>query len=170
LISRLHNDNVASIKTFGYITGIKLSRIYKERRIQLETITKADYTEQPKQYKPRKNSVEADYNSVFYMKNRGGDGKTVEFVESRGRLWNYGGYEFFIVVDEQGKMKYSITEGKTGLIAARGTTLKEAQDSVRELVNREGTPSQRTFADIVTLTVERDGISPLYQTDLDIGD
>jgi hypothetical protein len=161
LISRLNNGNVASIKTFEHITGIKLAKTAKARSAQLETIAKIDYAE-PKQYKPRKATVEADYNSVFYRKNRGGDGKSIEFVEARGRLWKYGGYDFFIVADEQGKMTYSITEGKTGLIVARGATLKDAQDTVRELVNREGTPSQKTFADIVTLTVERDGISPLY--------
>jgi len=53
IIFCLYNDNVASIKTFEHITGIKLAKTYKERKAQLETITQADYGK-PKQYKPRK--------------------------------------------------------------------------------------------------------------------
>jgi hypothetical protein len=164
LISRLHNGNVASIKTFEHITGIKLAKTSKARIAQLEIITKADFAE-PKQYKPRKATVEADYNSVFYKKKRCDNGKSFEFVEARGRLWTYGGFDFYIVVSGQEKKSYSITEGKTGSMAAQGKTLQAAQDEAKKLVNFGGALSQISFADMVRQAIERDGISPLYQTD-----
>lgn len=45
IISRLHNDNKASIKIFEYITGLKLPKSYKERIKYLESITSADFKE-----------------------------------------------------------------------------------------------------------------------------
>lgn len=43
IISRLHNDNKASIKIFECITGLKLPKSYKERKIYIEAITSADF-------------------------------------------------------------------------------------------------------------------------------
>lgn len=44
IISRLHNGNRASIKTFEHITGLTLPKTYKERREYLESISSADFT------------------------------------------------------------------------------------------------------------------------------
>ena len=53
VISRLHNDNKASIKIFECLTGLKLPKGYKERISYLEGITVSDFKE-PVDYKPRK--------------------------------------------------------------------------------------------------------------------
>lgn len=44
IISRLHNGNRASIKTFEHITGLTLPKTYKERREYLAGISSADFT------------------------------------------------------------------------------------------------------------------------------
>lgn len=45
IISRLHNDNKASIKIFECITGLKLPKSYKERKTYLEKLTISDFKE-----------------------------------------------------------------------------------------------------------------------------
>lgn len=44
IISRLHNDNKASIKIFECLTGLKLPKGYKKRIEYLENITSKDFT------------------------------------------------------------------------------------------------------------------------------
>ena len=39
VIARLHNDNKASIKIFECLTGLKLPKGYKERKVYLESIS-----------------------------------------------------------------------------------------------------------------------------------
>ena len=53
VISRLHNDNKASIKIFECLTGLKLPKGYKERVAYLEGLTVSDFKEAV-DYKPRK--------------------------------------------------------------------------------------------------------------------
>ena len=166
LISRLHANNIASIKTFEQITGIKLAKTQKERSMQLETITKSDYTTTPKQYIPRKPNEQAEYNDIFYIKQPSGDGNNIEFIESCGRLWKYNGYDFFITYAEKNKTAiYKITEGKTGVLVVRGSTLKEAKDTAREITNdmRGGKPLGTSFAKIIEQNIKNHGISPLYK-------
>lgn len=55
IISRLHNDNKASIKTFECITGLKLPKGYKERITYLNNITSNDFVGMV-EYKERKKS------------------------------------------------------------------------------------------------------------------
>ena len=43
VISRLHNDNKASIKIFECLTGLKLPKSYKERKAYLEILTSNDF-------------------------------------------------------------------------------------------------------------------------------
>ena len=164
LIRWLHNGNTASIKTFEYITGIKLAKTQKERRKQLEIITKADYTTRPKQYKPQKPKEQAEYNDIFYKKQLSGTGETknVEFIETKGRLWKCNGYDFFIAYT---KPVYKITEGKTGLLVASGNTLKEVQKAAREITKnmRGGKPMDMPFAEMIEQAIKNHGISPLYQ-------
>ena len=45
VISRLHNDNKASIKIFECLTGLKLPKGYKERITYLEGLTVSDFKE-----------------------------------------------------------------------------------------------------------------------------
>jgi len=167
LINRLHNGNVASIKTFEHITGIKLAKNYKERCVQLETITKADY-KKSKQYKSRKKSEQtkqAAYTDIFYKYQKSENGNTFEFVESQGRLWKYNGYDFYITYVKINRLPYSITEGKTGLIVARENTLKEAKDAAKEITKnmRRGKPMDKPFAEVIEQTINKNGISPLYK-------
>ena len=70
IISRLHNDNKASIKIFECITGLKLPKSYKERKEYLEGLTKEDFQEMV-QYKPRKKAEQTEEREVqkeeFYI-------------------------------------------------------------------------------------------------------
>ena len=70
VISRLHNDNKASIKIFECITGLKLPKSYKERKVYLEGLTKEDFQEMV-QYKPRKKAEHTEEKEVqkeeFYI-------------------------------------------------------------------------------------------------------
>jgi hypothetical protein len=166
LISRLHNHNVASIKTFEHITGIKLDKTHKKRIAQLELIQKSDYTAKPKHYKPRKSKEQADYNDIFYKKRLNEDGISIDFVEARGRLWNYDGYDFFITYAKKGdKISYTVTEGKTGILVTSGNTLKEVQAAAKEITNnmRGGKPLETPFAAILERNIKNHGISPLYK-------
>lgn len=153
IISYLHNGNTTSIKTFEHITGIKLAKTYKERSAQLEVITKADYCEL-KQYKPRKEAVAAEYNDMFFILQRGDNGP--EFVESRGRLWKYGGYDFYIQI--HGKGLYKATEGKSGLkITDSCKTLDDLKKKVSGKVAEVG------FIAAIEKNIESYGISPLFE-------
>lgn len=155
IISRLHNHNPASIRTFEYVTGVKLAKSHKERITQLEVISKADYGA-PKQYKPRKTAVPAEYNDIFYVNRRKGDGG-IEFVESRGRLWRYNGVDFFIQKDE--KDRYKATEGRSGyLMTSNCQTLEELKKSVKSKIASIGDTFEKSINDVI----EKYGISPLY--------
>jgi hypothetical protein len=152
IISRLHNHNTASIKTFEHITGTKLAKTEKERKAQLQIISKADYGE-PKQFKPRKEAVKADYDNVFYLLNRADNG--TKFVESRGRLWRYKDYMFFIQKNDKGG--YKATEGKTGLLVANDCkTLTNLKKKIIGMVNGS------IFADSIERSIGETGLSPLY--------
>lgn len=70
IISRLHNDNKASIKIFECLTGLKLPKGYKERIAYLEGLTVADFKEAV-DYKPRKRAEHTEEKEVqkeeFYI-------------------------------------------------------------------------------------------------------
>lgn len=152
IISLLHNDNNASIVTFEHITGIKLAKSYKERKTQLQTITNADYGEM-KQYKPRKAAVQSEYNDIFYVLNRV-EG-SLEFVESRGRLWRYGGFDFYI--QKHGQGLYKVTEGRSGLMVINNCkTLGDLKKSVASKV------AGNAFSTSIKRNIENCGLSPLY--------
>ena len=158
LISRLHNGNVASIKTFECITGIKLAKTYKARKTQLEQISTADYVERPKQYKPRVNPNKIDYNTPFYICNI--DGK---FVEAAGRLWQYNGYDFYIQKDS--KRLYKATEGRSGILVTDSCpTLENLYGSVKNIMAQMGDK----FGANIQQKIERNGLSPLYTNQSDV--
>jgi hypothetical protein len=161
IISRLHNGNWCSIKTFEHITGIKLEKTQKARRAQIETITKADYKDTPKQFKPRKTTEKVEYSDTFYKVEFNYDTKKSEFVEAIGRLWRYNGYDFYVAHIGD---NYRCTEGKTGLLVSSGNTLKEVQDLAKQLTNnmRGGKPLQVPFAYMISQAIEKSGLSPLY--------
>lgn len=158
IISRLHNGNVASIKTFEHITGIKLAKTNKERQIQLEKITKSDFAEQPKQYKSRKVAEQKEFDTPFYICNINRETQKPEFIHSFGRLWQYGGYDFYIQRDDKGL--YKATEGKTGLRVAYGlSTLTAVYNAVKSVLEKYGANFDKTIAQ----NIERNGLSPLYK-------
>ena len=75
IISRLHNDNKASIKIFECITGLKLPKSYKERKIYLEGITPADFKGMT-EYKARKKREEKEVQKEeFYINERTPEGQ-----------------------------------------------------------------------------------------------
>jgi len=155
LIKRLTNENKASITAFHHITGIKPAKTYKERCTQLEKITKANYADKPLPYVSKLTTDQEAYNDTFYIASENPD-KSVFFIESRGRKWQYNGFEFFIQRHDAGL--YMATEGKTGFkMAANCKSIEELQDAIKKKADSEG------FGDKINGLVDKNGISPLYK-------
>jgi hypothetical protein len=153
IVSQLHNNNIASIKTFERITGIKLAKTNKERKAQLETISKTEYSE-PKHYKPRKVAVKTEYNDTFYIFRRAENG--FEYVECKGKLWRYNNMDFFVQKCEE--KHYKATEGKTGLSVASGCkTLSELKKAITEKMSKKGVDA------VIERHLEEYGISPMFE-------
>ncbi len=155
LISRLHNGNAASIKTFECVTGIKLPSTYKARKSFLETVSKDDYKE-AKQYKPRKEAVATEYNDIYYTHRRTGDGK-YEFVESLGLLWKYNEFDFYI---QKRNNYYAVTEGRSGMsVHSDGKSLEDAKKRTRDFLKGR----EDKILEQIKSANERFGLSPLYR-------
>lgn len=155
LIKRLTNDNKASIMAFQHVTGIKLAKAFKDRSIQLEKITKADYAVHPLPYKAKLTADQEAYNDTFYIAGENQD-KSVIFIESRGRKWRYNDFDFFIQRHDAGL--YMATEGKTGLkVAANCKSIEELQDAIKKKAESDG------FDKRIDGFVEKNGLSPLYK-------
>lgn len=135
IISRLHNDNKASIKIFECLTGLKLPKGYKERVAYLETLTVTDFKE-PVDYKPRKKAE----------KNENRETAKEEFYILMGNsTWNkvlaepvkkYG-LEMFIHYSTNDNV-FKVFHAEVGMSLARGKTKTECMDNLKKLVNDKG--------------------------------
>ena len=133
VISRLHNDNKASIKIFECITGLKLPKSYKERKVYLEGLTKEDFQEMV-QYKPRKKAEHTEekevQNEEFYTFM--GDNSWRKVIAEP--ITKYG-MELFIHCDNG---MWKISHAEVGMSLASGKNKTECMQKLKELVDNKG--------------------------------
>lgn len=133
VISRLHNDNKASIKIFECITGLKLPKSYKERKVYLEGLTKEDFQEMV-QYKPRKKAEHTEEKEVqkeeFYTFM--GDNSWRKVIAEP--ITKYG-MELFIHCDNG---MWKISHAEVGMSLASGKNKTECMQKLKELVDNKG--------------------------------
>lgn len=133
VISRLHNDNKASIKIFECLTGLKLPKGYKERIAYLEGLTASDFKEAV-DYKPRKKAEYTEEKEVhkeeFYTLM--GDNSWRKVIAEP--ITKYG-MDMFIHF-ENGAWK--ISHAEVGMSLASGKTKTECIQKLKELVDNKG--------------------------------
>jgi hypothetical protein len=157
IIKRLTNNaNKVSMAAFEHITGVKLAKAIKDRELQIENITVANYKE-PTPYKSRKTGEEGAYSDTFYTLCQNAEAGEAEFVECRGKLWKYMGYDFFVQKHEKGYFK--ATEGKTGVkVADNCPSVEKLQNTIKENMEKLGDD----FDKRINSSIEKHGMSPLY--------
>lgn len=133
VVSRLHNDNKASIKIFECLTGLKLPKGYKERIAYLEGLTASDFKDAV-DYKPRikaKHTEEKEVQKeVFYTLRRDNSWRKV-IAEP---ITKYG-MDMFIHFENN---VCNISHAEVGMILASGKTKTECMQRLKELVDSKG--------------------------------
>lgn len=133
VVSRLHNDNKASIKIFECLTGLKLPKGYKERIAYLEGLTVSDFKDAV-DYKPRKKAEHTEEKEVqkeeFYTLM--GDNSWRKVIAEP--ITKYG-MDMFIHF-ENGVWK--ISHAEVGMSLASGKTKTECMQKLKELVDSKG--------------------------------
>ena len=133
VISRLHNDNKASIKIFECLTGLKLPKGYKERVAYLEGLTVSDFKEAV-DYKPRKKAERTEEKEVqkeeFYTLMYDNSWKKV-IAEP---ITKYG-MDMFIHFEND---VWKISHAEVGMSLASGKTKTECMQKLKELVDSKG--------------------------------
>lgn len=145
IVSRLHNDNKASIKIFECITGCMLPKSYKERKAYIEGLTSADFKEIT-QYKPRKKREKKEtreeiQKEEFYILDTSCSGKkwTKVLAEPITRYT----IDMFIFCD---KGVWNLSLAESGLKVTSGRTKTECLENLKEIVDQRG---EDTFIKLV---------------------
>lgn len=134
IISRLHNDNVASIKTFECITGLKLPKGYKERIAYLNSITSNDFIGMI-EYKERKKAEHKEIiTEEFYINQRDNNG-SFHWQKVIAEPYTKNGIDFLIQCIN-GQIK--ISEARTGSLFAYGKNKTEAKEKVDKFFQEKG--------------------------------
>lgn len=159
VISRLHNDNKASIKIFECLTGLKLPKSYKERKTYLENISVSDFKEAI-DYKPRKKRGEKEtQKEEFYINEHAPEGQRWTKVIAEPFV-KYG-VEMFIRYNNR---LYSISLAESGMRICEGKTKTECFEKLKRLVKDKGL---ETFLQLVKDATEQvykvTGINPRYK-------
>lgn len=133
VISRLHNDNKASIKIFECLTGLKLPKGYKERIAYLESLTVSDFKEAV-EYKPRRKAEKKEEKEIqkeeFYTLM--GDNSWKKVIAEPIRKY---GMDMFIHF-ENGIWK--ISHAEVGMSLAIGKTKIECMQNLMKLIDSKG--------------------------------
>lgn len=133
IISRLHNDNKASIKIFECLTGLKLPKGYKERIAYLEGLTVSDFKEAV-DYKPRKKAEHTEGKEVqkeeFYTFM--GDNSWRKVIAEP--ITKYG-MELFIHCDNG---TWKISHAEVGMSLASGKNKTECMQKLKEFIDKNG--------------------------------
>lgn len=159
IISRLHNDNKASIKIFECITGLKLPKSYKERKVYLESLTPADFKEMT-QYRERKRRKEKEVQKEeFYINECTPEGQ--RWTKIIAEPFTKYGVDMFIRCSNG---RFSISLAKAGLKICDGKTKTECIDKLKKFIEDRG---KETFLQMVKDVTERMykviGINPRYK-------
>lgn len=161
IISWLHNDNKASIKTFECVTGLNLPKTYKERRAYLESISSADFTG-IKEYKPRKKPEKRSKRlQTFYKLYRYGE--KIQWVPVEAEAIKIEGYDCFIV--KEGTWNISLAE--IGIIIAKKDIKKDAINFARNFLNGTSKENIETMLKSAKETVIKTaGENPLFNEEV----
>lgn len=159
VISRLHNDNKASIKIFECLTGLKLPKGYKERIAYLEGLTVLDFKEAV-DYKPRKKREEKEVQKEeFYINERTPEGQ--RWTKVIAEPFTKYGVDMFV---RYCNGYFSISLAEAGMKVCDGKTKTECIDKLKKFVDNRG---QETFLQIVKDVTEKmykaTGINPRYR-------
>lgn len=159
VISRLHNDNKASIKIFECLTGLKLPKGHKERKAYLESISVSDFKETV-DYKPRKKREEKEVQKEeFYINERTPEG--LRWTKVIAEPYSKYGIDMFI---RYSNGSFSISLAKAGIKVCGGKTKTECINKLKKFVDDRG---KETFIQMVKETTEKmykvTGINPRYE-------
>lgn len=164
VISRLNNDNKASIKIFECLTGLKLPRSYKERKEYLESISVMDFKE-PIDFKPRKKAEQKEKElKEFYISER--------YPIPEGHAWRwikvvaepiekYGVKMFLREVNG----KYVLSAEESGGLVISGTSKSDCMEKLKNAVESVGGKDEflKRVEDFNKMILERAGKNPLYE-------
>lgn len=159
IISRLHNDNKASIKIFECITGLKLPKSYMERKKCLEGLTPADFKGMT-QYKPRKRRKEKEVQKEeFYINECTPEGQ--RWTKVIAEPFTKYGVDMFIRCSNG---SFSISLAESGMKVCDGRTKIECIDKLNKYVDDKG---KEIFLQMVKNATEKmykvTGINPRYK-------
>lgn len=159
IISRLHNDNKASIKIFECITGLKLPKSYKERKAYLEGITPADF-KGITEYKPRKKREKKEvHQEEFYINERTPNGQ--QWTKVIAEPFTKYGVDMFIRCSNG---DFSISLAEAGMKVCDGRTKTECIGKLKKFVDERGKETfLRMVKDATEMMYKATGINPRYQ-------
>ncbi|HHT98194.1 MAG TPA: hypothetical protein GXZ90_09920 [Clostridiales bacterium] len=156
IISWLHNDNIASIKTFEHITGLKLPRTNNKRLEYLNSITSEDFKGQI-EFKPRK-KPQTKKQEEFYKGMHTKEG--LKYTKCLAEPIIKHGIEMFIKKEES---TYNLSSAECGMILSSGFTKKECLDNLDDVIEKRGIDNVKK---IIAEVVEKYGLSPRYEQDI----
>ncbi len=162
IISRLHNDNKASIKIFECLTGLKLPKGYKDRIAYLEGLTTADFKEAV-DYKPRKKAVSSEEKETQ---------KEAFYILLSNFTWNkviaepvtkYG-IDMFIFYDSNNQL-WKLSHAEIGMSITSGKNKSECMQKLKELIDSKGKDGfNQLVENNKQIIFNRAGMNPRYKT------
>lgn len=157
ITSWLHNDNVASIKTFEHITGLRLPRTNKKRLDYINSITSKDFKNMI-EFKPRKKSQSKKKLEEFYKGMHTKEG--LKYTKCLAEPIIKHGIEMFIKKEEN---IYNLSSAECGMILSSGHTKKECLGNLDDVIEKRGIDNVKK---IIAEVVEKHGLSPRYEQDI----
>lgn len=158
IISRLHNDNKASIKIFECLTGLKLPKGYKERIAYLDGLTVADFKDAV-DYKPRKKAEHTEEKEVQ---------KEEFYILLSNFTWNkvlaepikkYG-IDMFIWCDNG---TWKLSHAEVGMCITTGRNKTECMQKLKETIDKKGIDAFNQLVENNKQTIfNRAGMNPRY--------
>lgn len=164
IISRLHNDNKASIKIFECLTGLKLPKGYKERIAYLEGLTVADFKEAV-DYKPRKKAEHTEKElREFYISERYSipEGHAWRWIKVIAEPIEKYGIKMFV---RESKGYYTLSLEECGGLVTSGKSKSECMDKLKNTVESMGGKDEflKRIEDFNKMILECAGKNPLYE-------
>lgn len=149
--------NTASLKTFFHITGINLGKTDKEIQVRLDNISSKDFTGMI-QFKARKKAEQKEQNlETFYIYTFDSVKNGYEFQEVLAEPFSKYGLDMFI---QKSNNTLRMSESRTGLLIARGSTKTEMFDELKKNIDRIGIDN---LNEQIEQHIKNHGISPKYQ-------
>lgn len=158
IISRLHNDNKASIKIFECITGLKLPKSYKQRKAYLESVSASEFKGKVP-FTPRIERREKEaQKEEFYINECTPKGQ--RWTKVIAEPFTKYGVDMFIRCNNG---NFSVSLSKSGLKICDGKTKTKCIDNLKKFVDEKG---QEVFLQLVKDATEQVykaiGINPRY--------